>query len=76
MKLAKILTLNPIALLEQLVLVFTKSEIVPTMNAHEFTNYELEFNQNNPQIPTKEEKVGMLDERDDATNNELLQCLS
>ena len=39
----EILTLNPITFLEQLALVFAKSESGPTMHAHKFINYELKF---------------------------------
>ena len=49
---------------------FAKSETRPTINPHEFINHELEFNLNNPYIPTVEEITCILDERDDATNNE------
>ena len=40
------------------------------MNAHEFINYELEFDFNKFQIPIKEEIIGVLDERNGATVNE------
>jgi hypothetical protein len=32
------------------------------MNAHEFINYKLEFDLNNPFIPTEEEIISILDE--------------
>ena len=41
------------------------------MNAHEFIDYELEFDLSNPYIPIEEESIGMLDERDDAIENEV-----
>ena len=50
-------------------MVFEDSEIGPIMNAHEFISYEVEFDINNPYVPVEEEIIGMLDERDDATNN-------
>ena len=53
-------------------LLFKDSESGHTMNAHEFINYELEFDINDPYIPTEENR-GMLDEGDDATNNELIE---
>ena len=40
------------------------------MNAHEFINYKLEFDLNHPYIPTEEEIISVLDERDDVANNE------
>ena len=40
------------------------------MDAHEFINYEEEFDLNDPCIPIVEEIIGMLDESDDATNND------
>jgi hypothetical protein len=49
---------------------YVESQTRPTINTHEFINYELEYNLNNPYRPTKEEIIGMLDERDDVTNNE------
>lgn len=60
-----------ITLLEQLTLVFAKSE--PTINAHEFINYELEFDLNKPYISTNEEIIDMFDERDDITNNKSIE---
>ena len=56
-------------LIEQLALVSTESESGLTMNAHEFINYELEFNPNNPYIPIKEEIIGMLDGGGDVVDN-------
>ena len=35
------------------------------MNAHEFINYELEFELNNPYIPIEKETICMLDEGGD-----------
>ena len=43
------------------------------MNAHEFINYELEFDLINPYIPIVEEIIGMLDERHDAFDNEPIE---
>ena len=71
MKLTK--WLNPIALQEQLALVYAKSEIGPPLNAHEFINYALKFDPNNPYISIKDEIIGMLDERDDVVNNEPIE---
>ena len=71
MKLSETLNLNPTTLLQQLALVVANSEIGPAMNAHEFINYELEFDINNPYIPIEEELIGMLDERDDAHMTQL-----
>ena len=51
-------------------LTFAKSETRPTMIEHEFVNYELEFDLNNPYIPIEEEIIGMLDEINDAIDNE------
>ena len=42
---------------------FVESETKPTMNAHEFINYELELDLRNPYIPI-EKIIGMLDEID------------
>ena len=56
-------------LLEQLALVSKESETGPTMNAHDFINYELKFYLNNPYTPTEEEIIGMLDEGGDAADN-------
>ena len=60
-------------LLEQLALVSKESECGPTMNTHEFINYELEFDLNNSYIPTEEEIIGMLDEGGDAADNECME---
>ena len=46
---------KPYYLLKQLALVSAKSEVGPITNAHEFINIQLEFDLNNPYIPTKEE---------------------
>ena len=67
------LTLNPTTLLEQLALVSLESETRPTMNAHEFINYVLDFDLNNLYIPIEEEIISMLNERDNATNNEPIE---
>ena len=53
-------------LLEHLALVYVESEIGPTMNAHEFINYELEVDLNNPYICIEDELISILDERGDA----------
>jgi hypothetical protein len=45
-------------------LVSTKSESGPTMNAHEFIEYKLEIDRNNPYIRIEEESIAMLDGRD------------
>ena len=50
-----------------------KSEFGPTMNAHEFTSDELELDLNNPYIPIEEEIISMLNERDDAVDNEPIE---
>lgn len=42
-----------------------KSEIGPTMSAHEFINYEQKFNLNNPYTPIEVANINMLDEIDD-----------
>lgn len=39
------------------------------MIVHEFINYKLEFDLNNPYIPIKEEILVMLDEKDDGVDN-------
>ena len=64
---------NITTVLEQLALVSKESECGPTMNAHEFIHYELEFDLNNPYIPNLEEIIGMLDERRDAFDNEPIE---
>jgi hypothetical protein len=43
------------------------------MIAHEFINYELEFDLKNPHKPTEDESTGILDERDDAIDNECIK---
>jgi hypothetical protein len=43
------------------------------MNAHEFINYKLEFDLNNPYTTTEEEIIGMLDGGGDATDNEPIE---
>ena len=43
------------------------------MNAHEFIKDELEIELDNPHIPIEEEITSMLDERDDAANNEPIE---
>jgi hypothetical protein len=54
-------------------LVFVESEIGFTMNARAFIKYELEFNLSNPYVSIEEGSIDMLDERDDATNNESIE---
>jgi hypothetical protein len=73
MKLTKSQSLIPTTLLEQLVLVFVKSESGPTMNAHEFLNCIMEFDLSNPYILNEEEIIRMLDKRDNATDNEPIE---
>jgi hypothetical protein len=48
-------------------------EIGSIVNAHEFINYEPGFDLNNPCVPIKEEIISMLDEEDDATDNEPIE---
>ena len=67
------LTLNPITLLEQLALVFGKSEIILTTNACEFIDYEHKFDLNNSYLPIEEEITSMIDERDDAHDNKVIE---
>jgi hypothetical protein len=43
------------------------------MNAHEFINYELEFDINNPCIAIKDEIIGMLDAGGDVSDNEPIE---
>lgn len=62
-------TLNPTTLLKHLALVSTKCESRPTMNAHGFINYELEYDLNNSHILNEEEIIGILGEGDDASDN-------
>jgi hypothetical protein len=40
------------------------------MNPHELINYEPEFDLSNPYIVIEKEIIGMLNERDDAIDNE------
>ena len=47
-------------------MVLAESEFGPTMNAHVFMNYELEFDINNQCICIEEESLGVLNGRDDA----------
>jgi hypothetical protein len=47
-----------------------ESETRPTMNAHDFINYEVEFDLHNPYIPIMKEIIHMLDDKDDAVDNE------
>jgi hypothetical protein len=54
---------------EQLALVSKESESGPTINAHGFINYALEFAMKDPHTPIEEEIVGML-HGGDATDNE------
>ena len=44
-----------------------------TLNAHEFIDYELKFDLNNPQTPTNKEIISMLDGRGDALDNEPIE---
>ena len=50
-----------------------ESKTGPTMNAHDFINYELEFDLINHYIPIEEEILDMLDESDDAANNDSIE---
>ena len=43
------------------------------MNVHEFINYEVEFDLNNSYILIEEEIISMLDESDDAIDNEPIE---
>jgi hypothetical protein len=43
------------------------------MNARAFIKYELEFNLSNPYVSIEEGSIDMLDERDDAINNEPIE---
>ena len=43
------------------------------MIAHEFINYELEFEPNNSYIPNEEEIISMLDDIHDAIDNEPIE---
>ena len=47
----------------------TKSETRPTVNIHEFINYALDCDVNNPYVTMEDIVIGMFDEGDDATNN-------
>jgi hypothetical protein len=40
------------------------------MNAHEYTNNRLKLDQTNPYVPIKEEIIAMVDEENDAIDNE------
>ena len=60
-------------ILEQLALVSKESESGPIINAHEFINYELEFDLKNPYTPTVEEIICMLDGGGDAGDNEPIE---
>ena len=62
-------------LMEQLALVSKESGSGPTTNAHEFINYELEFDLNNLYAPAEEASKGMLDGWSDATINEPIEAL-
>ena len=46
------------------------------MNAHEFINYELEFDLNNPYILIEEEIIGMLDVGGDVVDKEPIEVLT
>ena len=60
-------------LLEQMALVSKESESGPTINTHEFTNYDLESDLNNPYTLSEEEIIGMLDRGVDANDNEPIE---
>jgi hypothetical protein len=76
MKLAKTLALNPTTILEQVALLFAGNKIKRTMDAHEFIDYELEFDLNNPYILIEEEIIGMLDEGGDVVDKEPIEVLT
>ena len=54
-------------------LTFVESEIGPIVNAHEFINYELEIDPDNPYIPIQEDILVVFNERDDAIDNERIK---
>lgn len=55
-------------------LTFAKNELGPTLNAHEFIHYELEFNYlNTPYMLIEEEITNILNERDDAADNQPIE---
>ena len=58
--------------MEQVVSVFAKSEPKHVMNTHEFVNFELNFDLNNPYESTHE-IIGMLDEIGDVVDNEPIE---
>jgi hypothetical protein len=43
------------------------------MNSHEFINHELKFDLYDPYIPIEKEIMSILDDKDGATDNELLE---
>jgi hypothetical protein len=43
------------------------------MNSHEFINHKLKFNLNNPYITIEKEIMSILDDKDGATNSELIK---
>jgi hypothetical protein len=73
MKLAKTLALNPTTILEQVALLFAGNKIKRTMDAHEFIDYELEFDLNNPYVHDEEEITSMLEGIDDPIDNEPIE---
>jgi len=54
-------------------LVSGESEFGSTIDAHKFVYYELEFDLNNPYIPTNEEIMDILDEKNNAIVNETIE---
>ena len=55
-------------------LTVTENELGPTLNAHEFIHYELEFNYlNTPYMSIEEEITNILNERDDAADNQPIE---
>ena len=53
-----------VAILHQLMLFSSNSEVGDVMNAHEYLNYEMEFDLNNPYEPTDEEFLDMYSSED------------
>lgn len=66
-------TLNPTTWLKQLAFVFAKSETRPTMNVYKFIKHELESDLSNSYQASEEEIWSILDERDDAVDNKLIE---
>ena len=45
------------------------------MNTHEFITFELDFDLNNPYLPIEEEIIGILDDKYNAIDNELIEIV-